>query len=159
MWNLEEKTLEFTLAGHEKPVIEAAFSNDDNYIYSYGDDQKIILWNIEKKKEIEHMDAPVFFDCVVSNNGKDFFSITDKGDLIMWDFQLKNRVACIEGHKESVKYAIISKDNRFAVTAGADCTIRRWNLVKKSQDCIIKYYNSVRSMAITANSNYVLLEA
>ena len=54
LWSMENRTLEKTLAGHQRWVWDCAFSADSQYLVTASSDHTARLWELESSKAIRH---------------------------------------------------------------------------------------------------------
>ena len=63
----------------------------------------------------------------------------------------------LEGHTENIWHLAITSDNKYAVTASNDKTVRIWSLQDKAQICILRgHTGAVISLEITADNFYII---
>ena len=96
MWDVKNNILLFSFIAHLGNILSVAFSNDGKRIISFGEDNKIKLWNAETGKNLFDLNSNIFvnFDGLDYSLDHVFFSFDDskiicsslKGTTVVWDY-------------------------------------------------------------------------
>ena len=64
------------------------------------------------------------------------------------------------GHKNSVRSIALTSDNKYIVSGSFDKTIRFWNLLEKSQECVLQGdFEEVVNVAVTSDNKYIIFSS
>jgi|GEM_PF-2599006 len=148
------------LSGHRGAVNAVAFSNSSNTFYSAGTDGKVYKWDMQangnNRKEIVSNDF-INRSLAVSADGR-WLAVGTAGSIIQL-FDLKSgrsAPSILQGHNGVVGSLAFTPDNNFLVSSGTnDRTIRMWNLGSLSGQVIANTPSAVRSLAVSANGQYI----
>jgi len=88
IWNMQKGTLlGKPLQGHQGGVLSVAVSPDDKRIASGGEDNTVIIWDVESKQVVfKLVKHTAWVNCVCfSPDGKSLASGSDDGTALIWD--------------------------------------------------------------------------
>ncbi|WAQ99166.1 PLRG1-like protein [Mya arenaria] len=142
IWDLATGTLKLSLTGHISAVRGVCVSPRQPYLFSCGEDKKVMCWDLEQNKVIRsyhgHLSAVYSIDVhptidIIATCGRD-------STCRIWDMRTKACVHTLAGHTNTVAEII---------TGSHDCTIRLWDLAAgKSRATLTNHKKSVRALAI-----------
>ncbi|MEL6815992.1 MAG: WD40 repeat domain-containing protein, partial [Cyanobacteria bacterium J06598_3] len=126
-------------AGHVGSVRNVKFSPQNNNIFATtGNDAKVNLWQVAQEgeqitcsitKTLDQHAVPVW-GLDFSQDGQQIISAGE--NVILWNVE-KNYKTVIKGHKGRIwNVAFNPADNEFFATAGADGSVRLWDIGNKS---------------------------
>ena len=129
--------LETVLEGHKKIVNCVAISRDGKIAVSGGDDNQVIAWDLENKKqiysEIKHSQGVLSVD--ISRDGELAISGGAYRDnkIVVWDIKQGAPIFELKGHQHGIRSIKLLPDSKEAVSGGFDCTARLWDLEKREE--------------------------
>lgn len=87
----------FEMKGHDRPVLSLAFSPDGKRLATAADDEKLIIWDVEKKAEIATLKGHTTNENHVSwtPDGKRVVAIGNDSNIRVWDVDAKKEVRSI----------------------------------------------------------------
>ena len=105
-----------------------AISTDGNYIVSGSRDNKVKLWDVNKKSLVHtfkgHRDW--VNSVATSNDGNYIVSGSKDRKVKLWDVNKKSLVHTFEGHQDSVNSVAISNDGNYIVSGSKDDKVKLW---------------------------------
>ncbi|KAK9387045.1 WD40-repeat-containing domain protein [Lipomyces mesembrius] len=119
-------------AGHISDVDCVTFHPNSTYVLTGSSDKSCRMWDIAKGTPVRVMlshHAPVSSICV-SPDGRTLASGADDGSIILWDLGTGKQIKTMRGHDRntSVYSLSFSREGTVLVSAGADCSVRVWNV-------------------------------
>ena len=121
------------LDGHSNYVYSAAFSSDGQWVFSGSLDNSARLWNLSTGEAVENIRGRagirgVAFAGPVSTTVETGLACSADGSLRLWDLEDATLMAAWSGHLGEVLGLAVSPDRTRAASAGADHTVRIWDL-------------------------------
>jgi len=113
-----------SLKGHLKPLFNAEYSKDGNYIVTSSQDQTARLWSIVGRNYIVYSQNSMLSSGYFSNSGKTILLAAEKRMRLV-DIATKTYK---EYNDSSVISAVLSKDDQFFLTASVDGTAKLWSV-------------------------------
>ncbi|KAK9242994.1 WD40-repeat-containing domain protein [Lipomyces tetrasporus] len=119
-------------AGHVSDVDCVTFHPNSTYVLTGSSDKTCRMWDVAKGTPVRVMlshHAPVSSICV-SPDGRTLASGADDGSIILWDLGTGKQIKTMRGHDRntSVYSLSFSREGTVLVSAGADCSVRVWNV-------------------------------
>ncbi|KAK9432780.1 WD40-repeat-containing domain protein [Lipomyces doorenjongii] len=119
-------------AGHVSDVDCVTFHPNSTYVLTGSSDKSCRMWDVAKGTPVRVMlshHAPVSSICV-SPDGRTLASGADDGSIILWDLGTGKQIKTMRGHDRntSVYSLSFSREGTVLVSAGADCSVRVWNV-------------------------------
>jgi len=122
------------LRGHQDAVRAVITSADGKWLFSCGDDQKVIRWNIENPekqpvfavvpKEIKEN----FRSIMLTHDEKWLIAGTTGGKLIVWDNHLfPGSVSVVNAHESIVNSLVSSPVSNVFYSSGSDGKVLKWS--------------------------------
>ena len=134
IWDVESGELTHTFNGHCANVDCAVFSRDGKRVISSSFyDRTIRIWDVETYKEacppINGINS-YFIDLSHKDNGT-LIVAASKKDVVIIDYEngvvIKQFDGGKEGHKDYIRNAIFSKDDKRIITSSLDGTVKVWD--------------------------------
>lgn len=127
-------TLKFfaSLYGHSLPVTCVDISPDNKLVITGSVDKSVKIWGIDfgdcHKSIFAHDDVVTCVKFSTKTDERLFWSAGKDGKIKQWDADKFNIVQILNGHLGAVRCLVQASDSSFIITAGADKSIRVWDL-------------------------------
>jgi WD40 repeat protein len=118
------------LAGHDRPVISAAFSPDGRRIVTASGDRTARIWDATTATQLALLSGhgdPVI-SAAFSRDGRRIVTASLDQTARIWDATTARQLAVFSGHGDGVYTAAFSPDDRRIVTASKDGIARIWDV-------------------------------
>jgi WD40 repeat protein/serine/threonine protein kinase len=119
------------LLGHQRSVIDVAFSPDSKTLITSSTDRTARRWDVERGQAIEtypHRD--VVWPIVFSKDGTTLFTAGFDADIYLWSLREESTV--LRGQQSDLWSIAFSPDGKTVATASVDRKIRLWDLARSS---------------------------
>ncbi len=132
LWDASLSNAIPTLKGHSAPVRVARFSPDGQRIVTVSDDKTARLWdttNYRMVRILEGHTGPVFSAVFAGDGSGRLLTLAeDDAAVRLWD-SATGEPRIVARHAGPVLAANFSRDGRRLLTAGADDTLRQWDVI------------------------------
>lgn len=160
IWNLEERKLEATLAGHRDMVTSVVISSDNQYIITGAADSTIKVWDKQTSiciKELIGHSSTVLSLKLTPDQATIISSSIDK-TIKVWDFATGELLFTLEGHSDQItSIAYVSTPEPYIISGSFDKTIRIWNFnERRLEDILEGHTEGIKSLIVTADNTYII---
>ncbi|HYX42116.1 MAG TPA: WD40 repeat domain-containing protein, partial [Pyrinomonadaceae bacterium] len=136
LWDLQQRKLARTLAGHTSVITSLAFSPDGQQLASASWDKTIKLWDTRTGQLLRTLEGHTSSVTALafSPDGKTLVSgsadyLVDRDHSIkLWDVQSGQLLRTLEGHATGVTLLCVSPDGKSLASTGRGGEIRLWDL-------------------------------
>lgn len=132
MWNLKTGGLVRTLNGvHSKKSVKSlAVSPDGSIFASGGDDNNLILWDLNTGRRIRTISAhkAAVNAIAFSSDGNTLATGSEDKTVRLWNPKTGSRLRTLAGHAGGVNAIALSRDGKTLASGSEDKTVRLWNL-------------------------------
>lgn len=128
VWEAATGKMVVELTGHSRPVIAAAFSNDNRLIVTAGADRTARVWEVSTGTSVATMEGHdwIVVNAAFSPNDKYVVTVSVDGTGRIWEATSGKFVVQLYGHRGPVLNASFSPDGNSVITASDDGTARVW---------------------------------
>ncbi|UCC89741.1 MAG: protein kinase [Anaerolineales bacterium] len=129
LWDIETGQ-EMHVFKHPAPVFGVAFSPDDRYILTGGDDKVAHLWNIKTGQEIRTFEQPpnIFSVAFLPNSRYLLTGSGYDGSARLWNTETGQEVRKFPGYAGFVNGLSVSPDGQYILTAAAENSAQLWEV-------------------------------
>ena len=115
------------LTGHINIIQTLCLDQRKNILYSAGEDEKIILWDIIEFKKIQEINQHdhIYLMCL-SECKRFLFCATKNKHIKIWNSVTKQQICELEGHQDRITGLCVFENNLYS--AGRDKKIMKWKL-------------------------------
>ncbi|KAI1268657.1 WD40-repeat-containing domain protein [Xylariaceae sp. FL1019] len=172
VWDIANRTIRNTFAGHEQDIYSLDFARDGRTIASGSGDRTVRLWDIENSSNILTLTIEDGVTTVAISPDTKFVAAGSLDKSVrVWDIMqgyLLERLEGPDGHKDSVYSVAFSPSGKELVSGSLDKTIKMWELSTsringnagpKGGRCIKTFEGHrdfVLSVALTPDANWVM---
>ncbi|KAI1189796.1 WD40-repeat-containing domain protein [Nemania serpens] len=172
VWDIANRTIRNTFAGHEQDIYSLDFARDGRTIASGSGDRTVRLWDIETSSNILTLTIEDGVTTVaISPDTKYVAAGSLDKSVRVWDIHqgyLLERLEGPDGHKDSVYSVAFSPSGKELVSGSLDKTIKMWELAPprpigaagpRGGRCIKTFEGHrdfVLSVALTPDANWVM---
>lgn len=132
VWDIQNRTIRNTFAGHEQDIYSLDFARDGRTIASGSGDRTVRLWDIETGSAMLTLSIEDGVTTVaISPDTKYVAAGSLDKSVRVWDIKggyLLERLEGPEGHKDSVYSVAFSPNGKDLVSGSLDKTIKMWEL-------------------------------
>lgn len=159
VWNMYEKSLEWTFRGHKKTVKTVCIAPNNNFILSGSADWTIRFWNYTKR----HLDGiftghtnEVTAICISKDSNWGISTSLD-GTLRLWNIGHRKQECLLGSVNKGILAMSLTSDDQNAVLGIEDGTIRVWNLLDRKQEMVfLGHRDAVSSVFITEDDGFFM---
>jgi len=128
------------LKGHADDVRALVFSLDGRTLVSAGDDQRILLWDVDSKRETARLtghrgDVRAL---ALAPEAKLLASGAEDDTIRLWSLPDGRELATLKGHDDDVLGLDFSADGRTLASGSADRSVRLWDLRSREPLGVLK---------------------
>jgi WD40 repeat protein len=120
------------LQRHDGLVHTLAVLPDGKQAVSYGEDDRVRLWDLASGAELRAYPGPPhrLWTGAFAPDGRHLLAGGRDGRLRLWDFVAGKEAHALDGHKKAVNGVALSADRKTALSGDLDGTARLWDLTK-----------------------------
>jgi glucose repression regulatory protein TUP1 len=173
VWDIQNRTIRNTFAGHEQDIYSLDFARDGRTIASGSGDRTVRLWDIESGNPMMTLSIEDGVTTVaISPDTKYVAAGSLDKSVRVWDIHsgyLVERLEGPDGHKDSVYSVAFSPSGKDLVSGSLDKTIKMWELSSarggmqgagpRGGRCVKTFEGHrdfVLSVALTPDTNWVM---
>jgi WD40 repeat protein/transcriptional regulator with XRE-family HTH domain len=157
-WQVADRRLLTTLAGHEGGVYSVTLSDDGQLLASAGYDGTIQLWdaNVGRSVAVLHGHAGGVRAVALSADGRVLASGGTDGTIRIWDVTTGRQVGVFDAHSGGVRGVAISAAGGVVASGGVDGTVRLWDAARaQALSTLEGHTGSVNSVALSSDGRLI----
>ena len=151
---------------HRGEVRHAVFSRDGKKIFSAGEDNVALVWDLAKQGIIQTLSGhagPVTHIEERPSQGEpaagEVVTASEDSTARVWDLRSGRLLYSLEAHTDRVSRATYSPDGEYIATASYDGTVRLWRPTARPHQRIVAHRDWVRSAAFSPRNPRLLATA
>lgn len=150
--------MQFLFASHRDRVEAVAFTADDQYIASAGNDRTIRIWRAADGQLIRTMSGHTSAVKVIafSPDGQYLASGGRDGKIIIWDWQTGLEIKTLPGHTDLVSGLAWSPDGTKLASSSWDRVVRIWDFAAGTELVAFRHESWVRAVAWSSDGEFLL---
>ena len=143
---------------HRMSINAVSIDPGGKFVYTGSNDGTMIQYELAKNKERKINNTNPISSIAVGSDRKTIYCSDNTSTIKKYDMLNVNiPVVSYEGHTDQVNCIVLSKDNKFLVSASSDKTIKIWNTqTSKLEKTLIGHDWKVLTVAISANGKYIV---
>jgi WD40 repeat protein len=154
-WNVDKKTLDYTLEGHDGYVYSLCVFPSGKFIASGSGDKQVKVWDLGLRKEessFENHSSNVNALCL-SENEEILFSGSDDYSIAAVDVNSKKLICSMTGHSSSITNLALHNNVLFSTTSDE---IKNWLINEKKEIFSFRWRTDCPSyLALSPDENYL----
>jgi WD40 repeat protein len=160
VWDVESGRELRTLEGHSSGVTSVAIFPDGRHALSASDGETLKIWDLESGREIRTLQGPPHSPVAVRSlaiapDGRCAVA-TSCWDLVVWNLETGVKLHTLPGHSGLVRGVVVTADNRHALSASEDKTLKLWDLESGTEvRTLIGHSGSVNDVVLTADGHAI----
>lgn len=149
---------QFLFASHRDRVETLAFTVDDQYIASGGNDRTVRIWRTSDGQQVRAMTGhrSAVKVIVLSPDGRYLASGAVDGEIKIWDWQTGQEVKSLSGHTDVLTDLVWSPDGTKLASSGWDRHVRIWDFATGNELLSLPHERWVRVLAWSSDTRFVL---
>jgi WD40 repeat protein len=158
IWNSSNGREPDKLIGHQNNINCLAISQNEQVLYSGGDDGEIYEWNLPSKsyKRIFKDHQLSISTIVLSEDEQFLYSGSNDKTIKKWKIADGVCEQTLVGHDDWVSAIVLSKDGQFLYSSSNDKTIKKWNLVNGfCEQTMTGHQATVRTIVISKDGEFL----
>ena len=127
IWDLDSRSLVFSLEGHREEVRALVFTGDGSGIVTGAWDNSLRLWNSETGDMVRAVEGTDVDSLALSPTGLHLAVGGLRGSVAIWDVDL-TEPEILEGHGDRVRVVAFSRERDLLASASSDGWVRVWDV-------------------------------
>ena len=145
------------LTGHESWIGDIAISKDGKAVISVGDDKKIKVWNIERRKIIREFNENDTVKSIIYINERNIASGSFDNTVKIWDLETGEKLHTLKGHSNTINTLSITPNEKKLVSGSKDRSIKIWDLKTKENTNTLKGHTGwVLDVQTTPDGKFII---
>ena len=129
VWDWSEKIMLYSLEGHTSEIHYIVFSRNNKFLFTCGEDNLVIKWNLETKEKFIFKDHLSTVRSLAFSNTKNILiSAGHDRKVCFYDTEKNLLIKAEEKHGDWVRTLAITKDEKIVISAGGDKLIIIWSI-------------------------------
>jgi eukaryotic-like serine/threonine-protein kinase len=135
LWKLPKTTPERVLSKPRHRILDLAFSPDDRYLATAGEDASICIWDVVTGARVSDLAGQLSLFSVVAwaPRGNRLAGGADDGTITIWDTVSHQQVSRLKGHQTQIRGLAFSGDGAVLVSVSMD-TLRLWRAPSRASE-------------------------
>lgn len=153
IWDIASGRLRITLTGH-LGVRGLTVSDRHPYLFSAGDDKKVMCWDLEQNQIVRHFHGHLSGVYCLAMHPTENLIVTGGRDSVarVWDIRSKEQIHCLTGHTDTVGALLCMEGKSQLVTGSYDTTVRLWDIkMGRTLVTLTNHKKSVRALSLKSD--------
>ncbi|MFW9845339.1 MAG: hypothetical protein ACFFD6_01215 [Candidatus Thorarchaeota archaeon] len=156
----EELVPDSCFEGHEFTVWSVAFTPDNRYVISGGQDATVRVWDLQSGSQVHTLTGHrgAVYGISAMADGTRIVSVGDMDLAVrIWDIEQGLLVTALAPNSVHVNSVVTSPDNRYVVTGGDDGKARIWDIDSGVLLRVLDHSRSIYSMTISPDGRHLVI--
>ena len=159
VFNMQSKSLEFTLIGHKNPIKSVSVAKNSSLIIS-SSDKTIKVWDFSDQNEVfsiksSHGDVNIV---ALVKEDEEIITATDQGFVVFWNLLTRTEEFVFQAHCEAIYSLAVSHDGKSFVTGSADLVVKVFDMEKRIEKFrLAGHTDAIDSVDISFNSKFIVV--
>lgn len=160
-WNAGDFEEHMRLEGHTDNINMIAFSHDEEILASCGDDNQILLWDLDSFEHIVLVNSHKAYKSIAfSPNEKILASGSENGDIYLWDAESYDKLAFLRGHTEAINTLAFSSNGKILASGADDSQVYLWDVETRDLITNLKQnFNVIKSVTFSPDNHWLAFGA
>jgi WD40 repeat protein len=130
LWDLEHRTMKFSLNGHTNDVLSVSYSPDGRFAVTCGKDNTCLIWDLNSGFIVKKLQKHKFWihDIAFAPDGKVIISGSADKSCIIWDWRHHESFRVLKGHKTYINTIFVTHDGKQFISGSDDDCFIKWDI-------------------------------
>lgn len=132
---------------NDSPIMAVKISENLRYVVTGDDDGKVIAWDFNEQTKLKVFKDTSSIWCIdVAEDGNFIVTGGKSANIMMWDMAKERRCIELKGHKQMIKSAVITADQKNVVSLSNDSKVMKWKIPNFEERTVIHTSRAVTKL-------------